>query len=220
MHRVLVRPTIRTLLAALALAHVLSSASHPKNNCKVPASAVVQRHCPCMHAHAMCAVSAAHAARRSSLLGVISVSTADCRGITDSVLRSTGWITHWHDAMANTSAAELAGSLQALLAMPASVNLYVAHGGTNFGFSAGGAISQHDVCKQDHAMLLSQQRLTQVSGRTQLRCILAVVMSELTVKRPELHELTSGMTPSRCTRDAASSRRHQSRVAQPGGPAG
>ena len=39
--------------------------------------------------------------------------------------------------MVNTSAAQLVAGLQGLLDLSASFNLYVAHGGTNFGFTAG-----------------------------------------------------------------------------------
>jgi beta-galactosidase len=53
----------------------------------------------------------------------------------------TGWLTHWGEVMANTSTETAAEALQKLLAFAghtASVNLYMAHGGTNFGFWAGG----------------------------------------------------------------------------------
>jgi hypothetical protein len=52
----------------------------------------------------------------------------------------TGWLTHWGEQMANTSSEQAAGALRSLLAFAgrtASVNLYMAHGGTNFGFWAG-----------------------------------------------------------------------------------
>ena len=53
---------------------------------------------------------------------------------------STGWITHFGEKMANTSAEELTSALAALLGYAngtASVNLYMAHGGSNWGFMAG-----------------------------------------------------------------------------------
>ena len=53
---------------------------------------------------------------------------------------STGWITHFGEKMANTSAEELTSALAALLSYAngtASVNLYMAHGGSNWGFMAG-----------------------------------------------------------------------------------
>ena len=53
---------------------------------------------------------------------------------------STGWITHFGEKMANTSAKELTSALAALLSYAngtGSVNLYMAHGGSNWGFMAG-----------------------------------------------------------------------------------
>ena len=55
---------------------------------------------------------------------------------------STGWITHYGEKMANTSAEELASALAAVLHYgngTGSVNLYMAHGGSNWGFWAGQA---------------------------------------------------------------------------------
>ncbi|MHC1479003.1 beta-galactosidase [Frateuria aurantia] len=46
-----------------------------------------------------------------------------------------GWLTHWGDA--TFQAADYAPTLQKLLAAGRSFNLYVVHGGTNFGFGAG-----------------------------------------------------------------------------------
>jgi hypothetical protein len=55
----------------------------------------------------------------------------------------TGWLTHWGEQMANTSSEQLALAMGELLAFAnssASVNLYMAHGGTNFGFWAGAGL--------------------------------------------------------------------------------
>lgn len=52
----------------------------------------------------------------------------------------TGWLTHWGEAMANTSAVTMASTLRKILAWghgTGSVSLYMAHGGTNFGYWAG-----------------------------------------------------------------------------------
>ena len=50
----------------------------------------------------------------------------------------TGWLTHWGDAhAANTSSRDLASGLDRMLAANISVNLYMAHGGTSFGFWSG-----------------------------------------------------------------------------------
>eukprot|EP00013_Stygamoeba_regulata_P005238 CAMPEP_0177628690 /NCGR_PEP_ID=MMETSP0447-20121125/266_1 /TAXON_ID=0 /ORGANISM="Stygamoeba regulata, Strain BSH-02190019" /LENGTH=653 /DNA_ID=CAMNT_0019129955 /DNA_START=118 /DNA_END=2079 /DNA_ORIENTATION=- len=49
----------------------------------------------------------------------------------------SGWLTHWGEKMANTSSAELAQATAHLLSLGASVNFYMGHGGTNFGFFNG-----------------------------------------------------------------------------------
>jgi hypothetical protein len=46
-----------------------------------------------------------------------------------------GWLTHWGDP--DFGRGDLTGTLRKLLADGRSFNLYVAHGGTNFGFTAG-----------------------------------------------------------------------------------
>ena len=53
---------------------------------------------------------------------------------------STGWITTWGEAMANTSASLMMQTLTDIVEYAnstGSVNLYMAHGGTNFGYWAG-----------------------------------------------------------------------------------
>jgi beta-galactosidase len=52
----------------------------------------------------------------------------------------TGWLTHWGEAMANTSSEVLFKDTQVLLEWAnstASLSFYMIHGGTNFGFWAG-----------------------------------------------------------------------------------
>lgn len=52
----------------------------------------------------------------------------------------TGWLTHWGEAMANTSAIALATDTDVLLRWAnnsGNLNFYMIHGGTNFGFWAG-----------------------------------------------------------------------------------
>ena len=56
------------------------------------------------------------------------------------VVGSTGWLTSWGEAIQNTSADSLIAGLSSILAAAGgtgSVNLYMAHGGTSFGFAAG-----------------------------------------------------------------------------------
>nr|WP_042191165.1 beta-galactosidase family protein [Kibdelosporangium sp. MJ126-NF4]CEL19885.1 Beta-galactosidase [Kibdelosporangium sp. MJ126-NF4]CTQ97109.1 Beta-galactosidase (EC 3.2.1.23) [Kibdelosporangium sp. MJ126-NF4] len=48
-----------------------------------------------------------------------------------------GWFDHWGAHHHTTSAAQAAADLDALLAAGASVNLYMFHGGTNFGLTSG-----------------------------------------------------------------------------------
>ena len=58
-------------------------------------------------------------------------------------LCSTGWLSHWGERMANTSAAQLAADTANLLAYGGgntSLSFYMVHGGTNFGFAQGANI--------------------------------------------------------------------------------
>lgn len=48
-----------------------------------------------------------------------------------------GWLTHWGEAWAAPSLPKLLEEVTFLLANKKSFNLYMAHGGTNFGFTAG-----------------------------------------------------------------------------------
>jgi len=48
-----------------------------------------------------------------------------------------GWFDHWGEHHHTTPIAETAADLDALLAAGASVNIYMFHGGTNFGFTGG-----------------------------------------------------------------------------------
>uniref|UniRef100_A0A1B6JXA2 Beta-galactosidase n=1 Tax=Homalodisca liturata TaxID=320908 RepID=A0A1B6JXA2_9HEMI len=54
----------------------------------------------------------------------------------------TGWLTHWGDPkMASRSTSSIVNSTRQLLALNASFNFYVFHGGTSFGLSTGANIS-------------------------------------------------------------------------------
>jgi len=48
-----------------------------------------------------------------------------------------GWLGHWREFMPVVSTYDVVRSLKAMLALNASINLYMFHGGTNFGFSSG-----------------------------------------------------------------------------------
>ena len=55
-------------------------------------------------------------------------------------MRSTGWITTWGEPMANTSADLMMQTMTEIVEYgnnTGSVSLYMAHGGTNFGYWAG-----------------------------------------------------------------------------------
>lgn len=60
------------------------------------------------------------------------------------ILCSTGWITHWGEKIANTSSDKIVKHYKEMLEYNGgwgSVNLYVVHGGTNFGWWAGEGLS-------------------------------------------------------------------------------
>lgn len=48
-----------------------------------------------------------------------------------------GWLGHWREPMPAVSADDVVRSLKDMLALNASVNVYMFHGGTNFGFTSG-----------------------------------------------------------------------------------
>lgn len=48
-----------------------------------------------------------------------------------------GWLTHWGEKWAETSTESIVGEVKFLLDNKKSFNLYMVHGGTNFGFTAG-----------------------------------------------------------------------------------
>lgn len=58
-----------------------------------------------------------------------------------------GWFDHWGEHHHTTPVAEAAAELDALLAAGASVNIYMFHGGTNFGFTNG---ANHKGMYQSH----------------------------------------------------------------------
>ncbi|CAL1376535.1 unnamed protein product [Linum trigynum] len=49
----------------------------------------------------------------------------------------TGWLTHWGEKIATTDADSTASALEKILSRNGSAVLYMAHGGTNFGFYSG-----------------------------------------------------------------------------------
>ena len=75
-----------------------------------------------------------------------------------------GWLTHWGEKMANTSTSAAAKHLDAVLSAAGgsgSVSLYMAHGGTSFGWSAGangngGSSYKPDITSYDYDAPLSE----------------------------------------------------------------
>jgi beta-galactosidase len=73
-----------------------------------------------------------------------------------------GWLTHWNEKWARTDTADIKKELTYLLQKQKSFNLYVVHGGTNFGFTAGAnAFSatqyQPDVTSYDYDAPINEQ---------------------------------------------------------------
>ncbi|KAK1290458.1 Beta-galactosidase 17 [Acorus calamus] len=68
----------------------------------------------------------------------------------------TGWLTHWGERIAETSARSTAAALQKILSLNGSAVLYMAHGGTNFGYFSGAntgansSIYQPDLTSYDY----------------------------------------------------------------------
>ncbi len=73
-----------------------------------------------------------------------------------------GWLTHWNEKWAKPDTNDLKKEMEYLLQNKKSFNLYVAHGGTNFGFTAGAnAFSptqyQPDITSYDYDAPINEQ---------------------------------------------------------------
>jgi beta-galactosidase len=74
-----------------------------------------------------------------------------------------GWLTHWGDDTLKGTAVDISGTLDALMQLKLSFNLYVIHGGTSFGFYAGANVDadsgeyQPDITSYDYAAPISEQ---------------------------------------------------------------
>jgi len=72
-----------------------------------------------------------------------------------------GWLTHWGEAWARPALAELLKEVSFLLEHGKSFNFYVAHGGTNFGFTAGansgGKGFEPDITSYDYDAPIDEQ---------------------------------------------------------------
>ncbi|XP_076953362.1 beta-galactosidase 17-like [Bidens hawaiensis] len=61
----------------------------------------------------------------------------------------TGWLTHWGENIAKTDATSTASALENILSGNGSAVLYMAHGGTNFGFYSGANADKESDYKAD-----------------------------------------------------------------------
>ena len=72
-----------------------------------------------------------------------------------------GWLTHWGETWARPSVPDLLKEVEFLLSTGKSFNFYVAHGGTNFGFTAGansgGKGYEPDVTSYDYDAPIDEQ---------------------------------------------------------------
>lgn len=72
-----------------------------------------------------------------------------------------GWLDHWNEPFSKSKAASVAKQLRAYLKGGASFNFYMAHGGTNFGFTSGANYStptnlQPDITSYDYDAPISE----------------------------------------------------------------
>ena len=72
-----------------------------------------------------------------------------------------GWLTHWGEPYATNSVESIVGELEFLTSNKKSFNLYVVHGGTNFGFTAGansgGKGYEPDITSYDYDAPITEQ---------------------------------------------------------------
>ncbi|MFE0464331.1 beta-galactosidase [Kitasatospora sp. NPDC058965] len=74
-----------------------------------------------------------------------------------------GWLTHWGDSTFQGQGTDISGTLRGLMAAKLSFNLYMLHGGTSFGFTAGANADdssgnyQPDITSYDYAAPVTEQ---------------------------------------------------------------
>ncbi|GAA2143675.1 beta-galactosidase [Kitasatospora kazusensis] len=74
-----------------------------------------------------------------------------------------GWLTHWGDSTFQGVGTDISGTLKAFMDKGLSFNIYVIHGGTSFGFSAGANANdlsgdyQPDITSYDYAAPVNEQ---------------------------------------------------------------
>ncbi|KAK9915942.1 hypothetical protein WJX75_006251 [Coccomyxa subellipsoidea] len=108
----------------------------------------------------------------------------------------TGWLSHWGEVMANTSARFMLQTLSDILSYAngtGSVNFYMAHGGSNFGYWAGanmaGSIYQPHITSYDYDCPVSEAGdigQPGIGGDNKFKLIRDVIEKQTGVKPPEL----------------------------------
>ncbi|KAL0271158.1 UNVERIFIED_CONTAM: hypothetical protein PYX00_008346 [Menopon gallinae] len=71
----------------------------------------------------------------------------------------TGWFTHWGEKMARVDTRMIIKSLRDMLDLGANINIYMFHGGTNFGFTAGANLGKtytSDITSYDYDAPISE----------------------------------------------------------------
>jgi len=73
-----------------------------------------------------------------------------------------GWLDHWGEPFANVTASDVVGQLEKYLKAGVSFNIYMVHGGTNFGFTSGanydgGHDIQPDLTSYDYDAPINEQ---------------------------------------------------------------
>lgn len=91
----------------------------------------------------------------------------------------TGWLTHWTEEITTTDAQQTAAALEKILSLNASAVLYMAHGGTNFGFFSGANCDENssdykaDITSYDYDAPISEAGDIDHSKFTALQKVLA-----------------------------------------------
>ncbi|CAL8469886.1 g9428 [Coccomyxa elongata] len=108
----------------------------------------------------------------------------------------TGWLSHWGEVMANTSAGFMLQTLSEILSYAngtGSVNFYMAHGGSNFGYWAGaniaGSIYQPHITSYDYDCPVSEAGdigQPGIGGDNKFKMIRDVIVKHTGVTPPEL----------------------------------
>ncbi len=96
-----------------------------------------------------------------------------------------GWFDHWYEAHHTREAEDVAKTLDEMLQMGASVNFYMFHGGTNFGYTNGancdGGVLKPTITSYDYDSLLNE-----AGDRTPKYYAVKDVMEKYFGKAPEL----------------------------------